>query len=231
MYLKHISFIPFVFIRSLLSASGTPMPTNLIYTPDDATATGIMDEVAKSLKLTEAKSYKTEKTMMNRFDNNKTLAAVKFISTTKSNLDNEIRFPSDFRTKDSNQKGTELWATRCSGIIAQDAGEKTVQDDLYLREGFLQLQHQIFAQWLQKLQEQNINNIKVIVRSFRQHTNARMCSTNSKSSISMFCFSFSFFLPFLNILWVIRTFRQFDHIYLFLLNISRGMGVSEKRIF
>nr|XP_036234396.1 ATP-binding cassette sub-family A member 3 [Bactrocera oleae] len=188
-------------LKSLLSASGTPMPTNLIYTPDDATATGIMDEVAKSLKLTEAKSYKTEKTMMNRFDNNKTLAAVKFISTTKSNLDNEIRFPSDFRTKDSNQKGTELWATRCSGIIAQDAGEKTVQDDLYLREGFLQLQHQIFAQWLQKLQEQNINNIKVIVRSFRQHTNARMCSTNSKSSISMFCFSFSFFLPFLNILW------------------------------
>lgn len=192
-------------LRSLLSDSGKPIPTSLIYTPENETVTGIMNEVAKSLELTEAKPFITEKTMMNRFDNNKALAAVKFMSTTKDHLDIELRFPSEFRTKDSNHEGTEFWATRCNGILAEDAGEKgkNVQDDLYLREGFLQLQHQIFSKWLSKVHEKDMNNVTVIVRAFRQHTNARMCSTNTKSNIMMFSCSFSFFLPFLNILWVI----------------------------
>ncbi|XP_054087547.1 phospholipid-transporting ATPase ABCA3 isoform X2 [Zeugodacus cucurbitae] len=190
-------------LKSLLSASGKEVPTHLVYMPEEEIATSIMNEVATSLGLTEAKPYKTEKIMMNRFDHNKTLAAVKLLSVTKARLDNTLRFPHEFRTKDANHEGSEFWETRCSGILAEDAGEKRnyVQDDLYLREGFLQLQHKIFAIWLSKVHEKDINSIKVILRSFRQHTKEKTCPDDTKSNIMMFSFSFAFFLPFLNILW------------------------------
>uniref|UniRef100_W8C2K9 ATP-binding cassette sub-family A member 5 n=1 Tax=Ceratitis capitata TaxID=7213 RepID=W8C2K9_CERCA len=187
-------------LRALLEADGKPVPTNLLYTPEDATVSNIMGEVIKKLGLTEAEPFKTESEMMNKFDENTTLAAVQLNSVNNTLLEVYLRFPSEFRTLKTEHEGMELWTTRCSGMLVSHVENKNnEQDDLYYREGFIQLQHQIFLQWLAKVHLKE-TPVKVAIRSFRQHTNWKACSF-IKSNIMMFSYSFSFFLPFLNLVW------------------------------
>ncbi|XP_053949005.1 phospholipid-transporting ATPase ABCA3 [Anastrepha ludens] len=197
-------------LKTLLGAAGEPVPVKLVYSPEETTATNLMKGVASSLALSEPKAYKTESAMMHRFQSNKSLAAIELTSTTPSCLNVTIHFPNEFRTTGPDHDGEKLWATRCSGIILKDASnrENHMQVDLYIREGFLQLQHHIFLEWLAQVHKKDTSAIKVSIRSFQQHTKFKTCTRAVDTNILMFLYNFTFFLPFLNLLWTYGRERE-----------------------
>ncbi|XP_067641824.1 ATP-binding cassette sub-family A member 17 [Eurosta solidaginis] len=191
----------FNILQSLLADAGHSMPTNLLFSIVDKHDSQIHFEKFKMEPLTELREYTTQTAMLNRFNTKNDIAAVTMHEVSPTRLNISIHFPSKFRTIESDRETELLWAIRCNGIYADDIDNKKLNlQDLYIREGFVQLQHQLFLYWLQQVLKNN-GTVNVTVKTFRQHTGWKVCTSRAQSYSSNILYSFSFFLPFLNLLW------------------------------
>jgi len=119
----------------------------LAFTPETTFTSEVTKNVAKTLELSSTVGYESESEMQNQFDERTTLAGIVFNDLrddgTPLTLSISIRFPSEFRTIAPFLTEDRLWITRCSGRInpGRDRAKHDKQQDIYIREGFLQLQH------------------------------------------------------------------------------------------
>ncbi|KAH8273383.1 hypothetical protein KR018_002046 [Drosophila ironensis] len=182
---------------------------NLAYAPNNRFAKEMTGQVAKILGLNGTVGYPNMKQMQDQFDERTTLAGVFYRGDlTKPpplSLSVSIQFPSEFRTISPFLTENRLWQTRCSGRV--NPGRDRAQDednrqDIYIREGFLQLQHLIFVEWYHKLRltyktQYTEPNVKVF--NIQKQTD-EACSAMSQKRLPTFLFNFLYLLPFLNII-------------------------------
>lgn len=154
--------------------------------------------------------------LQSQFDDRTTLAAIVFENIGKDQedvpkeLSISIRFPSEFRTISPFLTDDRLWLRRCSGVV--DAKRDNVKDtdtdqkqDIYIREGFLQLQHMVFMEWLHKLRATHPPKFpepQVKVTNVRLRVADERCSTMDIYTVPSFLYNFVYILPFINIIWV-----------------------------
>ncbi|ALC48534.1 CG1801, partial [Drosophila busckii] len=200
-------------LTSLVDSKREQTKYQLAYTPDTPMVAGIVETVARILELNGTTPFKTEEDLQNQFDDRTTLAGVVFEKLNEhpneipETLSISIRFPSEFRTINPFQTEDRLWLTRCSGMVnpkRDNAKDPDMLQDLYIREGFLQLQHQIFLAWYHKLiarykppNPQTDYNIQV--HNIRLRVAGGRCSTLGSYNIPSFLVNFLYLLPFLNI--------------------------------
>ncbi|XP_043660615.1 phospholipid-transporting ATPase ABCA3 [Drosophila teissieri] len=181
----------------------------LAFTPETAFTTDVTKNVAKTLELSSTVGYESESEMQMQFDERTTLAGIVFNDLSDGGvpltLSVSIRFPSEFRTVAPFLTEDRLWITRCSGRInpARDRAKHDKQQDIYIREGFLQLQHQIFVEWYHLLtrdavtpyKEPNVEVYNILLKAADEP-----CSVMSVARLPTFLYNFIYLLPFLNII-------------------------------
>ncbi|KAH8409300.1 hypothetical protein KR009_012306 [Drosophila setifemur] len=182
----------------------------LAYTPSVPFAKEMTDSVAETLELGGTVPYKSEDIMQDQFDDRTTLAGVVYYGLetegTPLALSISIRFPSEFRTISPFLTEDRLWLTRCSGKVRPGrdrALDRDKEQDIYIREGFLQLQHQLFVKWYHRLrnefasdyQEPNVEVYNILLKAADEP-----CSVMSVQRLPTFLFNFIYLLPFLNII-------------------------------
>lgn len=186
---------------------------NLAYTPKTPFVHGLAKHVVKMLELNATIPFANEDELEDQFDEKTTLAGLIFngVDADKEGppleLSVTIRFPSEFRTMSSFQTEERLWLTRCSGRInaEKEQVKSGYKQDIYIREGFLQLQHQIFLHWYHQLLVQLVSNFqKPAVEMFNVHLRAaeEPCAAMSLARLPTFLYYFIYLLPFLNIIRV-----------------------------
>lgn len=172
--------------------------------------------VAALLELNGTTPFENSEVLQSQFDDRTTLAAIVFDNVGKNQedvpkeLSISIRFPSEFRTISPFLTDDRLWLRRCSGVV--DAKRDNVKDtdtdqnqDLYIREGFLQLQHLVFMEWLHKLRVAHPPKFpepQVEVTNVRLRVADERCSTMDIYTVPSFLYNFVYLLPFINIIWV-----------------------------
>ncbi|XP_017056334.1 phospholipid-transporting ATPase ABCA3 [Drosophila ficusphila] len=181
----------------------------LAYTPRSNFVKDVTKNVAKTLELDSTVGYATEAELEDQFDERTTLAGLVFHGAdgdaTPLTLSVSIRFPSEFRTIAPFLTEDRLWITRCSGRInpGRDRAKHDKQQDIYIREGFLQLQHQIFMEWYHRLRndfittypEPNVEVYNILLKAADEP-----CSVMSLARLPTFLYNFIYLLPFLNII-------------------------------
>ncbi|EDV47605.2 ATP-binding cassette sub-family A member 3 [Drosophila erecta] len=181
----------------------------LAFTPETAFTTDVVNKVAKTLELSSTLGYDSESEMQNQFDERTTLAGIVFNNLhdegTPLMLSISIRFPSQFRTITPFLTEDRLWITRCSGRInpVRDRAKHDKQQDIYIREGFLQLQHQVFVEWYHRLRTDVITTYTephVEVFNILMQAADEPCSVMSVAQLPTFLYNFIYLLPFLNII-------------------------------
>lgn len=169
--------------------------------------------MAAILELNGTTGFEDADVLQSQFDDRVILAGIVFENVKKNQneppkeLSLSIRFPSEFRTLKPFLTEDRLWLKRCSGVV--DAKRDNVEDldryqDIYIREGFLQLQHLIFVEWLHKLRsiyEPAYTEPQVEVFNVRLKADER-CSTMDIYIVPLFLYNFVYLLPFINIIWV-----------------------------
>ncbi|XP_017124914.1 phospholipid-transporting ATPase ABCA3 [Drosophila elegans] len=182
---------------------------SLVYTPKTPFSTEVTNNVAKTLELNSTVGYQSEAQMQDQFDERTTLAGIVFHDAegegTPLTLSVSIRFPSEFRTIASFLTEDRLWVTRCSGRIhtGRDRAKHDKQQDIYIREGFLQLQHQIFVEWYHRLRNDFLTNFpepNVEVYNILLKVSDEPCSVMSLARLPTFLYNFIYLLPFLNVI-------------------------------
>ncbi|XP_037724735.1 ATP-binding cassette sub-family A member 2 [Drosophila subpulchrella] len=182
---------------------------SLAYTPKTPFTTDVARSVAKTLELNSTVGYRLESEMQDQFDERTTLAGIVFHEASRGGtplkLSISIRFPSEFRTIAPFLTEDRLWITRCSGRInpGRDQAKHYKQQDLYIREGFLQLQHQIFVEWYHRLRTDFITTYpepNVEVYNILLNAADEPCSVMSIARLPTFLYNFIYLLPFLNII-------------------------------
>lgn len=176
-----------------------------------------MEATSKSLDLRNVFPIQNEQSLINHFNDRKYLAGIYFHNishveeahTVPEKLSVTLSFPSEFRTSKHPDIYNRLWLTRCSGVLNDFDTDRLQHADLYLREGFLQIQHRLFVEWLKMLQSGSLDHAEIdyslptiSVRSLRHHTDHEPCHTECSSNLIWFLYYFTFFLPFLRVIKV-----------------------------
>ncbi|XP_061396881.1 phospholipid-transporting ATPase ABCA3-like [Musca vetustissima] len=212
-------------LRHLKGLSKKRLRYGLLYGPPTNFTTHVVEETRKALKIRNIFPVQTEKSLLNHFHEDHYLAGIFFHNL--SNRDNNLEpggvpvrlsatlsFPSEFRTSEHPDIFPSLWLTRCTGVLDHLDTDHLRHTDLYLREGFLQLQHRLFIEWLKLLinsadSEEDLHSKgllpKITIRSFQHRTDQEPCYVEGSSNIIWFLYYFTFFVPFLR---VIRKFSQ-----------------------
>ncbi|EDW00475.1 GH12891 [Drosophila grimshawi] len=185
---------------------------NLAYAPKTKFVTEVVESVAAKLEMNDTIGFDDPEDLQNQFDERTTLAALVFQQIDKSNeqvpkiLSVTIRFPSEFRTLTPFLSEDRLWLTRCSGVVnpkRDNAKDPDINQDIYIREGFLQIQHQIFLEWLHRLRNlfpSNFAEPNVEVFNVRLRVADERCATMDVYTVPSFLFNFLYLLPFINII-------------------------------
>ncbi|XP_037932196.1 ATP-binding cassette sub-family A member 5-like [Teleopsis dalmanni] len=182
----------------------------LSFTPRSAYAKRIAKNVVKKLNMKKAMGYKNETVMISQFNPQDTLAAIIFPKPKENGGIPEdftvtIRFPSTFRTVSDFEIRDNLWVTRCSGSDeVPDAKE-----DLYIREGFLQLQDAIYFEYIQIYYESlndtektrigQLDTSPFTIRPFIFNV-PLTCTNFSGSRYQLFLYYFAFLFTFLRLI-------------------------------
>lgn len=186
----------------------------IAYTPNSVFTKDVVSTVAAILELNGTTGYEDAEALQSQFDDRVILAGIVFENVKKNQEDApkelslSIRFPSEFRTLRPFLTEDRLWLKRCSGVV--DSKRDNVDDsdsnqDIYIREGFLQLQHLIFVEWLHKLRSQytpEYTEPQVEVFNVRLKVADERCSTMDIYTVPLFLYNFVYILPFINIIWV-----------------------------
>lgn len=205
----------------------------LAYAPIVPFAREITESVAKTLELNATIGFNSADQMQDQFDERTTLAGVVYYNVesegTPLKLSMSIRFPSEFRTILPFLTENRLWLTRCSGRINEGRDRVTDQDkqqDIYIREGFLQLQHQIFTEWYHRLRNEFTTEYpepNVEVFNVLHKAQDESCTVMNMHRLPSFLYNFIYLLPFLNIIRV-----SYSHLLL-LIHISNRQIFCEER--
>ncbi|KAH8236950.1 hypothetical protein KR038_000867 [Drosophila bunnanda] len=196
-------------LQSMTDSRREKTRLNLGYTPNTPFVSGLAARVMMTLELNATIPFESADELENQLDERTTLAGLVFrgddLEDTPKNLDVLIRFPSELRTVKSYQTGDRLWITRCSGLIDADRDQvsKNVKQDIYIREGFLQLQHQVFLEWYRLLRaatDSEYAEPNVIMNSVPLKAADEPCAAMSLARLPMFLYYFIYLLPFLNII-------------------------------
>ncbi|KAH8344779.1 hypothetical protein KR067_006857 [Drosophila pandora] len=182
----------------------------LAYAPIVPFAREMTESVAKTLELNATIGFNSADQMQDQFDERTTLAGVVYYNVeaegTPLKLSLSIRFPSEFRTILPFLTENRLWLTRCSGRINEGRDRVTDQDkqqDIYIREGFLQLQHQIFTEWYHRLRNEfptEYPEPNVEVYNILHKADDESCTSMNMHRLPTFLYNFIYLLPFLNII-------------------------------
>ncbi|KAH8261712.1 hypothetical protein KR044_002736, partial [Drosophila immigrans] len=185
---------------------------NLAYSPKSLFAKQLADAVATTLDLNTTIAFEDNEALQSQFDERTTLAGIVFedmdanLELPPKTLSVSIRFPSEFRTLSPFLTEDRLWLTRCSGFV--NAKRDNVKDldeyqDIYIREAFLQIQHQVFTEWLHKLRTiypTPYTEPVVEVFNIRLRVPDDRCSSIDVYTVPLFLFHFLYLLPFINII-------------------------------
>lgn len=200
--------------RSLVDSRREQTKYTLAYVPKSVFAFQIADQVAKRLELNSTIGFEDPDTLQNQFDERTTLAAIIFentddtLETAPKSLSVSIRFPSEFRTLNPFLTEDRLWLTRCSGFVnakRDNVKDSDINQDIYIREAFLQIQHQVFIEWLRQLRKiypTKMGEPIVEVFNVRLKVPDERCSTIDVYTVPLFLFNFLYLLPFINIIRV-----------------------------
>ncbi|XP_060661358.1 phospholipid-transporting ATPase ABCA3 isoform X1 [Drosophila nasuta] len=199
-------------LKSIVDSRREQTKFNLAYCPNSVFAKQVANAVATRLELNTTIAFEDSDTLQNQFDQRTTLAAIVF-EDTDANLETppkvlsvSIRFPSEFRTLNSFLTEDRLWLTRCSGFVnakRDNVEEKELYQDIYIRETFLQIQHQVFMEWLHQLRAiypSSYTEPAVEVFNIRLKVPDERCSSIDVYTVPLFLFNFLYLLPFINIL-------------------------------
>ncbi|KAH8284773.1 hypothetical protein KR054_000927 [Drosophila jambulina] len=196
-------------LQSVTDSRRQKIRLNLGYTPNTPFVADLAERVRTTLELNQTIAFENEDVMENQLDERTTLAGLVFkgenLQDTPKTLDVNIRFPSEFRTVKSYQTEDRLWITRCSGLIDsnREKVDKKVKQDIYIREGFLQLQHQVFIEWYRRLRNpfpSTYAEPNVMMFNVRLKAADEPCATMSLNRLPTFLYYFIYLLPFLNII-------------------------------
>ncbi|XP_002133848.2 ATP-binding cassette sub-family A member 2 [Drosophila pseudoobscura] len=170
----------------------------------------VINAVADELGMKGVQGYKNNAELQKHFDERTTLAGIIFHDSPAKeppeSLSISIRFPSEFRTIKPFLTEARLWLTRCSGAVRdkQDNAKDTdTNQDLYIREGFLQLQHHVFLQWFQQLKikyPHTYTEPQVEVFNIRLRAANSPCTMMTLVRMPAFLYNFLYLIPFLNII-------------------------------
>ncbi|SPP78075.1 ABC transporter A family member 2 [Drosophila guanche] len=182
----------------------------LAYAPKSEITEMLTEGVAKKLGMLGVLGYTSNEDMQKQFDERTTLAGIVFHDSPKTeapkSLSISIRFPSEFRTIKPFLTEDRLWLTRCTGAVREkrdNAKDSDTKQDLYIREGFLQVQHHIFLQWYHQLVKKYPNKYtepQVEVFNIRLKAATEPCAMMTLVRMPAFLYNFIFLLPFLNII-------------------------------
>jgi len=190
----------------------------LAYCPNSIFAEQIAKSVATTLELNTTVAFEDPEALHNQFDERTTLAAIIFegtdasLETVPKTLSVSIRFPSEFRTLDPFLNEDRLWLTRCSGFVnakRDNVKDPDMNQDIYIREAFLQIQQQVFAEWYHKLRliyPTSYTEPAVEVFNVRLKVPDERCSTMDVYAVPLFLFNFLYLLPFINVIRVSSDF-------------------------
>uniref|UniRef100_A0A1A9X397 ABC transporter domain-containing protein n=1 Tax=Glossina brevipalpis TaxID=37001 RepID=A0A1A9X397_9MUSC len=181
------------------------MPDSLYYTPENGFTKQIIEEVVKKLDLKSFKGFKDEIHLESNFDDKKAFAGIVFYNTTDDTpphrLSMSIRFPSDFRTVHNDVPLYQnYWVTRCTGFLTKDEMKDSERASLYLREGFLQLQHCLFLEWI-KLLETDQPVPVITVGSVLYPSDIYYCEFSDTPNFRWFCYYMTFIITYLSQIW------------------------------
>ncbi|XP_030386748.1 ATP-binding cassette sub-family A member 3 [Scaptodrosophila lebanonensis] len=197
-------------LTSLVDSKREKTKFYLAYSPKTPFVKEVVEAVATKLQLNDTIGFDNAEALQNQFDERTTLAGIVFYDIENGEkapktLSVAIRFPSEFRTISSFLTEDRLWVTRCTGVVnpkRDNAKDDNVNQDIYIREGFLQLQHQIFVQWFHKIITDfptSYPEPHVEVHNVRLKATEDTCSQVGVSSMPEFLINFLYLLPFLNI--------------------------------
>uniref|UniRef100_A0A1A9UE59 ABC transporter domain-containing protein n=1 Tax=Glossina austeni TaxID=7395 RepID=A0A1A9UE59_GLOAU len=152
-----------VFMR-LMGIRKERMRMTLLYTPKNDFTTAVVNGTKIALNLRGIQDVEDNDSLENYFSEHNNLAGIVFHNVDDGAVPEKLvvslRFPGLLRTVEvSNSLDDRLWMTRCSGIISPDGTGAYGDVDLYLREGFLQLQHSLYMQWIRLLKNSDTTNI------------------------------------------------------------------------
>ncbi|TDG40005.1 hypothetical protein AWZ03_013570 [Drosophila navojoa] len=199
-------------LTSLVDSKREQTKYKLAYSPDTPFVKRVVDVVTSVLELNNSIGYNDPETLQNQFDERTMLAAVVFDRLDQDPdaipkvLSVSIRFPSEFRTISPFLTEDRLWLTRCSGVVnskRDNAKDSDINQDIYIREGFLQLQHQVFLAWFHMLRSQDPSKAtepQTEVFNVRLRVANERCSTMDFDAIPSFLFNFIYLLPFINVI-------------------------------
>lgn len=202
--------------RNLTGVTGETIPYELYFTPNNDNTQNIVKICAKNLKLSGSRGFESEAEMINHFDAKKVFAG---IVLNGSNF--TLRFPNYFRTqyKKKAYRMPDFWLTRCSGYDELDKLNHLKHVDFYAREGFLQLYDHLLKAYY-KYKDISIDNTKqvyennsMIIRSVFPGVEPQMgCvgdidrrGLTAEGFLNSALYSFIYFVPFLNLVWVSDT--------------------------
>lgn len=200
--------------RSLVDSKREQTKYKLAHSPNTKFVSEVIQEVATKLELNGSVGFDNAGALQNQFDERTILAGVIFKNIdiddemVPKELSISIRFPSEFRTLSPFLTEDRLWLTRCSGVVnpkRDNSKDSEINQDIYIREGFLQLQHLIFLEWFHKVRTQNPSTAtepRTEVFNVRLHEAAERCSSMDLYTVPSFLFNFLFLLPFINIIRV-----------------------------
>ncbi|KAI9590247.1 hypothetical protein GQX74_008415 [Glossina fuscipes] len=148
----------------LMSIRKERMRMTLLYTPKNDFTTAVVNGAKIALNLRGIQDVENNDILEKYFSEQNTLAGIVFHNVDDGAVPEKLvvslRFPGLLRTVDiSNSIDERLWMTRCAGIISSDGTGIYGNVDLYLREGFLQLQHSLYIQWIKLLKNSDTTNI------------------------------------------------------------------------
>uniref|UniRef100_A0A1B0FB44 ABC transporter domain-containing protein n=1 Tax=Glossina morsitans morsitans TaxID=37546 RepID=A0A1B0FB44_GLOMM len=140
----------------LMSIRKERMRMTLLYTPKNNFTRAVVNGAKIALNLHDIEDVEDNDTLENYFSGQNNLAGIVFHNVDDGAVPEKLvvslRFPGLLRTVDgSNNLDDRLWTTRCSGIISPGGTGVYGNVDLYLREGFLQLQHSLYVEWIKLL--------------------------------------------------------------------------------
>lgn len=131
------------------------MRYSILYTPSTIYTREIMKSLNTHLGLHSVRGVTNEDFLVNYFIPSNIICGVVFHDFEYDNLPTKLtitlRFDSRFHTVTNEVLEETLWITRCSGVLTPEDTNQFQHTDIYLREGFLQIQHRIFMEWLRLL--------------------------------------------------------------------------------
>lgn len=184
------------------------MPDSLFYTPENAFTKKLLNGVIKVLGLKSIKGFKDEISLESNFDGKKAFAGIVFYNTSDEipqRLSMSIRFPSELRTVHSDTPIYQnYWVTRCTGFLTDQEmkGKGLKHVSLYQREGFLQLQHCLFLQWLSLLQADSENTVEIVYGSLLYPSDIYYCEFSNTPNFRWFCYYMTFLITYLSLVSV-----------------------------